>query len=170
MKAAKYNPAAVFAAARVSRPAFVVAQHYGKSTIGARSDIERVAHRAPAGVLPSLFNQPDNATLVVAGKIDEAKTLALVRQYFAAIPRPARQLRKTYTAEPTQDGERFGDAVGVSATCRRSVSSITCRPVRTKSFPRCRCARILGDTPSGRLYKAWSIPARPPTFTPAPAV
>ena len=58
------------------------------------------------------YYQPDNAMLVVAGKFDEAKTLALIAQKFGAIPRPERSLDRgnllypTYTREPTQDGER----------------------------------------------------------------
>src|SRR6187549_60957 len=79
--------------------------NYGKSTIGARSDIERV----PIDRLQAFwrhFYQPDNAVLVVAGKIDEAKTLALVHQHFASIPKHTRQINATYTTDPTQDGER----------------------------------------------------------------
>src|SRR5262249_53753849 len=79
--------------------------NYGKSTIGARSDIENV----PIERLQAFYKkyyQPDNAVLLVAGKIDEAKTLALINQYFAPIPRPSRVPPQIYTAEPTQDGER----------------------------------------------------------------
>jgi len=48
--------------------------NYGKSTIGSKEDIEKV----PIENLKAFYKkyyQPDNATLVVAGKIDEAKTL-----------------------------------------------------------------------------------------------
>ena len=51
--------------------------NYGKTTIGSRSDIERV----PVDNLRAFyrsFYQPDNAMLVVAGKFDEAKALELV--------------------------------------------------------------------------------------------
>src|SRR5205807_10366902 len=70
--------------------------NYGKPTIGARADIENV----PIERLQTFYKkyyQPDNAVLLVAGKIDEAKTLELINQYFAAIPRPSRVLPKTYT-------------------------------------------------------------------------
>ncbi|MGB9611383.1 MAG: M16 family metallopeptidase, partial [Bryobacteraceae bacterium] len=79
--------------------------NYGKLTIGARSDVERV----PIERLQAFyrhFYQPDNAMLVVAGKFDEQKTLALIQKTFGAIPKPQRQLRRTYTVEPPQDGER----------------------------------------------------------------
>ena len=49
---------------------------YGRSTIGALSDIEKV----PIEKLQAFYRnyyQPDNAVLVMAGKFDEAKTLAL---------------------------------------------------------------------------------------------
>ena len=53
------------------------------------------------------FYQPDNAVLVVTGRIDEAKTLQMVADTIGKLPRPARKLDQTYTVEPPQDGERF---------------------------------------------------------------
>lgn len=127
--------------------------NYGHSTIGARSDIENV----PIERLQAFwrhFYQPDNAVLVVAGKIDEAKTLALVEKYYASIPKPTRQLRKTYTAEPTQDGER-------SVTLRRNGDTQVAMAVYhvpagpDPEFAAIEmAAMILGDVPGGRLYKA----------------
>src|SRR4029077_9099091 len=79
--------------------------NYGKSTIGNRSDIERV----PIERLQAFyrkFYQPDNAVLLVAVKFDEAKALTLIGKYFGTLKKPERQLDNTYTEEPTQDGER----------------------------------------------------------------
>lgn len=79
--------------------------NYGKSTIGSRADIERV----PIDRLEAFyrrFYQPDNAVLVVAGRIEPAKTLTMIASTLGAIPRPTRQLPRTYTVEPPQDGER----------------------------------------------------------------
>ena len=59
--------------------------NYGKSTIGAKSDLENV----PIERLQNFYKkyyQPDNAVLMVSGKIDEAKAIALVAEYFAKIP------------------------------------------------------------------------------------
>src|SRR5215470_19138319 len=73
--------------------------NYGHSTIGARSDIENV----PIERLQAFYHnhyQPDNAVLMVAGKIDEAKTLAWVNELFGVIPTPTRKLDLTYTEEP----------------------------------------------------------------------
>ncbi len=127
--------------------------NYGHSTIGARSDIENV----PIERLQAFwrhFYQPDNAVLAVAGKIDEAKTLALIEKYFAPIPKPDRKLRRTYTSEPTQDGER-------SVTLRRNgdtQAAIAAYHVPAGPDPEFAAvemaANIIGDAPSGRLYKA----------------
>ena len=79
--------------------------NYGKSTIGNRTDIERV----PVDSLRAFykkFYQPDNAMLVVAGKFDEQKALEYINKYFGSLPRPDRKLPATYTEEPPQDGER----------------------------------------------------------------
>lgn len=79
--------------------------NYGKSTIGNRSDIERV----PVESLREFYRkyyQPDNAMLVVAGKFDESFALRIIEESFGALPRPSRKLELTYTEEPAQDGER----------------------------------------------------------------
>jgi zinc protease len=127
--------------------------NYGHSTIGARSDIEQV----PIAKLKAFYHtyyQPDNAVLLVAGRIDEAKTLASIDRHFGLIPKPTRVLTKTYTAEPTQDGERsvtlrrVGDVQAVGAAYHVPAGShpdYAALDILTQS---------LGDTPSGRLHKA----------------
>ena len=127
--------------------------NYGKTTIGARSDIENV----PIERLQAFYRnyyQPDNAVLLVAGKFDEQKTLGLVDKYFSPIPRPTRTLQKIYTVEPTQDGER-------AVTLRRTGDTQLVQAlyhVPAGSHPDFAAidiiAQILGDTPSGRLHKA----------------
>lgn len=127
--------------------------NYGKSTIGARADIENV----PIDRLQAFYRnyyQPDNATLIVAGKIDEAATLKLVDKYFTPIPRPARKLFPTYTAEPTQDGERgltlrrVGDIQAVMAAYHVPAGS-------HQDFAAVIILNgVLSDAPAGRLYKA----------------
>jgi zinc protease len=44
--------------------------------------------------------------LIVAGRFDEARTLALVAKAFGRIPRPARRIQPTYTIDLAQEGER----------------------------------------------------------------
>ncbi len=127
--------------------------NYGKSTIGNRSDIERV----PIDRLKAFYvkyYQPDNAMLVVAGKFDEAEALELVEKYFGPIPMPERKLDTTYTEEPAQDGDRsvtlrrVGD-VGVVA----AVYHVPAGPHEDIAALDILGA-VLGNTPSGRLYKA----------------
>ena len=127
--------------------------NYGKSTIGNRSDIERV----PVDNLREFykrFYQPDNAVLVVAGKFDETKAIDYITKYFGSIPRPGRKLPETYTEEPPQDGER-------TVTLRRVgdvglVGLLFHVPAAAHAeFPAVEIlGDILGSEPSGRLYKA----------------
>jgi zinc protease len=127
--------------------------NYGKDTIGARADIENV----PIDRLQAFWRtyyQPDNAVLLVAGRFDEARTLDLVSQFFGKIPRPSRVIQKTYTVEPTQDGER---AVTLRRTGDLQALAVGYH-VPSGSHPDAPAvemlAEILGDTPSGRLHKA----------------
>ncbi|MCX6627436.1 MAG: pitrilysin family protein [Candidatus Solibacter sp.] len=127
--------------------------NYGKLPIGNRSDIENV----PINRLASFYQkyyQPDNALLTIAGKFDEANTLAQVAALFGAILKPTRTLEKSYTVEPTQDGER-------SITLRRvgdTQGLVAIYHVPAGSHPDGAAlnvlAGVLGDRPSGRLYKA----------------
>lgn len=131
--------------------------NYGKSTIGARSDVENV----PIERLQAFYRkyyQPDNAVLVIAGDFDEALALELVAEKFGPIPRPDREgdniIWPTYTREPTQDGER-------SVTLRRvgevpiAMSMYHIPPGSHEDFAAIQALSfILGDAPSGRLYQA----------------
>jgi zinc protease len=127
--------------------------NYGKSTIGSRSDIERV----PVDNLRAFyqrFYQPDNAILVVAGKFDPQKTLGEIGKTLGAIPRPSRKLNATYTVEPAQDGEhqvmlrRTGD-VAVVGLMYHGVASADEDHVAEEAL-----VHLLTAQPSGRLYKA----------------
>jgi zinc protease len=137
--------------------------NYGKSTIGARSDIENV----PIERLQAFYRkyyQPDNAVLVVAGRFDQARTLRLIEQKFGRIPRPKREgpntLYPTYTLDPVQDGER-------SVTLRRVgdaqviMAAYHVPPGTHEDFAAVDVlSQVLGDEPSGRLYKALVEPKK----------
>ncbi|MBS1788366.1 MAG: insulinase family protein [Acidobacteria bacterium] len=127
--------------------------NYGKSTIGARADIENV----PIERLQAFYKryyQPDNAVLLVAGKIDEAKTLAMVADYFGKLPKPDRVLQKIWTDEPTQDGERsvivrrVGDVQLVASAYHVPGSSHADTAAVNALI------QILSEQPAGRLHKA----------------
>ena len=80
--------------------------NYGNSTIGSKEDIERV--KAPTlRKFYEKYYQPDNATLIIAGKFDEANALKYITEYFSSIPKPSRSLGGTYTVEPAQNGEKY---------------------------------------------------------------
>jgi len=126
---------------------------YGRPTIGSRSDIEHV----PIERLDAFYHkfyQPDNAVLTIAGKFDESKALAYVATDFGRIPKPERALPATYTIEPPQDGpkqvvlRRVGDNQYVMAMFH---TPATAHP---DSGALEVLSVILGDAPSGRLYKA----------------
>lgn len=129
--------------------------NYGKSTIGARADIENV----PIERLKAFYQkyyQPDNAVLVVAGQIDVEKTLKMIKKYFEPIPKPERAnnlLYPTYTAEPIQDGERSvvlrrtGDVQAIMAAyhiCPGAHADFAALEMLTS---------ILTDNPGGIMYK-----------------
>ena len=126
--------------------------NYGHSSIGARSDVENV----DIGRLQAFYReyyQPDNATLIIAGRFDPAKTLDWVAQSFGPIPRPTRVLPVTYTLDPAQDGER-------SVTVRRVggapqiIVAFHVPPGAHPDFVAAEMlASILGDAPAGRLHK-----------------
>ncbi len=137
---------------RVSSTAYLW-HNYGKSTIGAKSDLENV----PIDRLQAFYRryyQPDNSVLLVAGKFDPVRTLGVIATKFGAIPKPDRTLTPIYTVEPTQDGER-------AVTVRRTGDTqlvMTAYHIPPGPHPDYAAidvlAEVLGDTPSGRLHKS----------------
>ena len=130
---------------------------YGRSTIGARSDLEGV----PIERLQAFYRkyyQPDNAILVITGAFDTDDALRRVERTFGAIPRPERsgdnRLWATYTREPVQDGER-------EVTVRRVGDLqflMMVHHIPAAAHPDFAAlsvlSHILGNAPSGRAYKA----------------
>lgn len=126
---------------------------YGKSTIGARADVENV----DVGQLRAFYHQyyqPDNAVLIVSGKFDPQATLDAISDTLGKLPKPQRTLPPEYTVEPVQDGER-------AVTLRRAggtplVAAMYHIPAAGSPdyIPFDLAATILADTPSGRLYHA----------------
>jgi zinc protease len=145
------SPGSVLAE-RMQRLAFA-AHNYGNPVIGFRADIESV----PIERLQAFYRtwyRPDNAFLIVGGKVDEAAALALVQKHFGPIARPPQPLPSLYTVEATQDGERAvtlrraGDVQIVAAQYR----------VPAGSHPDYAAVDILalayGTAPTGRLHRA----------------
>ena len=127
--------------------------NYGKSTIGALADIKNYPLERIRAFYKTYY-QPDNAVLMVAGNFAAPRALELISEKFGAIVSPDRVIPTTYTQEPTQDGERTvtlrrsGDVAEVAVVYHVPAGSHPDAPALDV------LARILGDTPSGRLYKA----------------
>ena len=127
--------------------------NYGKSTIGARTDVEGVDIERLRAFYRQYY-QPDNATLVVSGKFDVPRTLAMITEAFGPIPKPKRELPRQYTLDPVQDGER-------SVTLRR-VGGVpllfSAYHVPPGAHPDTAAVELIGnlmtDAPAGRLHKA----------------
>jgi len=82
-----------------------VAHPYHHSTIGHRSDIERV----PIEKLREFYNVyywPDNATVSVIGDFQTAEALNLIKKFYGPIPKAPRPIPQVYTEEPEQTGPR----------------------------------------------------------------
>ena len=140
---------------RVASTAFLW-HNYGKSTIGALSDIENMPIERIQAFYRKYY-QPDNAIVIIAGRFDPQFAIELVREKFGAIPRPDRtgemKIHPPYTLEPAQDGERTvvlrraGDSQLVSAAFHVPAGS-------SEEFAAVDIlAHILGNAPSGRLYR-----------------
>jgi zinc protease len=126
--------------------------NYGKTTIGARSDVENVDIPRLQAFYRAHY-QPDNATLIVSGKFVARDVLRWVADGFGKVPRPTRKLPLAYTLDPAQDGERtvtlrrVGGAPTVMATYHGvpgphpDMAAIELLGI------------VMGDTPAGRLHK-----------------
>src|SRR5215831_1547420 len=127
--------------------------NYGKSTIGNRSDIERV----PIENLQAFYKkyyQPDNVVLIVAGKFEEPKALAVVQKNLGSLPKPERKLDDTYTEEPPQDGERTVVLRRVGGVGNVAVVYHIPSAGHPDQAPLSLLAGLLSQQPNGRLYKA----------------
>ena len=136
---------------------------YGRSTIGARADLENVPIERLRGFYQKYY-QPDNAIIAISGRFAPQQTLRWVERYFGAVARPDRtgtmQIWPTYTREPAQDGER-------SVTVRRVgdvqylMASYHVPSGAHEDFAAVDLlANVLSNAPSGRLYKALVEPGK----------
>ena len=125
--------------------------NYGKSTIGARTDVEGVNIERLQQFYRTYY-RPANATVIVTGKFDPTKVRQWIGQYFGPLQNPASELPAFYTLDPAQDGEK-------SMTVRRVGGSPTLYalyhipPGAHPDYAAISAlSLILGDTPSGRLH------------------
>lgn len=127
--------------------------NYGKTTIGNRSDIERV----PVQKLVAFYQhyyQPDNAVLIVAGNFKTETAQKLILQYFGKLAKPSRILENTYTEEPTQDGVREVKLMRSGDVAQAGLAY----HIPAASHPDFRAlmvlSEVLSDEPSGLLYQS----------------
>jgi zinc protease len=126
--------------------------NYGKATIGARADVENVSIERLQSFYRTYY-QPDNATLIVAGRLDAHKTLAWVAEAFGPIAKPTRTLPRTYTLDPAQDGERSVTLRRVGGAPLVYVAHHMSAGPHADYAAAELLAAILGGTPAGRLHK-----------------
>lgn len=136
----------IFQAAYVAHP-------YHHSTIGWRSDIERV----PIEKLREFYDTfywPDNATVSVIGDFEPAAALALIKKYYGAYPRAPKPIPQIYTVEPDQTGPRH---VTVKRAGQLGVVAVG-HKVPQATHPDYAAVQILSailtDGKNSRLYKA----------------
>lgn len=96
---------------------------------------------------------PNNATLVIAGDFDPARTLAWIEQYFGPIPRGA-DISRTVPAEPPQTAERREVAYDAKAPLPAVVLAYHVPSARDPDLYALRVAsHILSEGESSRLYR-----------------
>src|SRR5258708_2511296 len=88
----------IFQAAYVAHP-------YHHSTIGWRSDIEKVSIEKLREFY-NTFYWPDNATVSLIGDFAPENALAIIKKYYGVIPRAPHPIPQVYTEEPDQTGPR----------------------------------------------------------------
>ncbi len=127
--------------------------NYGKSTIGPASDIEGISNEKLKAWYATYY-QPDNAMLVVTGKVDAPQVLAWIGSSFGKMVKPKRILPAMYTREPTQDGPKSiqvfragGNPFVAAAYHVPALSDPDSPAIEVLQI-------VLGATPGGRLYKA----------------
>jgi zinc protease len=145
------NPEAILSQRMISSA--YLWHNYGHSTIGNRSDIERV----PIDKLQAFYHKyyrVDNILFIVAGKFDPARAHQYAAKYFGVLKRPATRLSQPYTEEPPQDGEH---AVTLRRVGKVFVSGAVYH-ITAADHPDYAAIEVLESVlltpPAGRLYKA----------------
>jgi zinc protease len=130
-----------------------IAHPYHHSTIGWRSDIEKVSIEKLREFYDT-FYWPDNATVTVIGDFAPENALGLIKQHYGAIPKSPKPIPQIYTEEPAQSGPRRfvikrAGQLGAVAIGHKI-------PAGTHpDYPAIQVlATILGSGKNSRLYKA----------------
>lgn len=136
----------------VTAAAFI-AHPYHHSTIGWRSDIEKVSIEKLREFYDT-FYWPNNATITVIGDFAPADALALIQKYFGAIPSSPKPIPQVYTEEPPQTGPRrvIVKRPGEVGAVQLAYKAPTGR--HADHAPLVVLASLLSDGKTSRLYRA----------------
>lgn len=130
-----------------------VAHPYHHSTIGHRSDIEKVSI-AKLREFYDTFYWPNNATVTIIGDFEPVQALELVKKSFGVYPKSPKPIPQMYTEEPEQHGAR---RVTVKRPGQLGVVAVAHKiPAATHAdFAAVQLmSAILTDGKNSRLYKA----------------
>src|SRR5688572_6704422 len=130
-----------------------VAHPYHHSTIGHRSDIEKVSIEKLRAFYDTYY-WPDNATATLIGDFEPAAALGLIKKFYGVYPRAPKPIPQMYTEEPYQSGPRRVTVkrpgqLGVVAIAHK-VTAATHPDYAAVSL----LGAIVGDGKNSRLYRA----------------
>lgn len=130
-----------------------VAHPYHHSTIGWRSDIEKVSIEKLQAFYDT-FYWPDNSTVTVIGDFNHEQALGLVQKYYGAIPKAPKPIEEIYTEEPEQTGPRRvtvkrAGRLGVVAIGFKNAAGLHADWATLQVL-----SQILTDGQNSRLYQA----------------
>ncbi len=129
------------------------AHPYHHSTIGHRSDIEKVSIEKLRAFYDT-FYWPDNATVTLIGDFKPEEALGLVRKFYGVFPKAPHPIPDMYTEEPDQTGPRRvtvkrAGQLGVVAIGYKSPSGLHDDWASVQIL-----SDILTDGNNSRLYRA----------------
>ncbi|MDI1318896.1 MAG: pitrilysin family protein [bacterium] len=129
------------------------AHPYHHSTIGHRSDIEKVSIEKLRAFYDT-FYWPDNATVTLIGDFKSEEALGLIRKFYGVFPKAPHPIPEMYTEEPEQTGPRRvtvkrAGQLGVVAVGYKSPAGLHADWASTQIL-----SDILTDGKNSRLYRA----------------
>ncbi|MDO8541388.1 MAG: pitrilysin family protein [Opitutaceae bacterium] len=130
-----------------------IAHPYHHSTIGWRSDIEKV----PIEKLREFYDTfywPNNATITVIGDFQPANALRLIKRYFGGIPRAPKPIPTLYTEEPAQMGPRRVIVKRPGEVGVVEIAYKVPRALHADHPPLAILAAVLSEGKTSRLYRA----------------
>jgi zinc protease len=151
MEAGENNPAALLM--KRLRSAAFDWHNYANMPIGARSDVESVSTERLQAFYRRHY-RPDNALLIVAGRIEPDKVLPRIAVHFGPLRKPVQALSVLHTVEPPQDGERVVNVRRPGEVAFLAAAYHVPALAHPDSAALAVLANVLGDTPGGRMHKA----------------